>query len=89
MVGRAELPIDPDRRSTVDPIHPARHDDPFLIGLVPEHREALTAEVPEGSRIADDDVILVTFDELLALLRRRVLPIGPESGTGGPLLLMI
>jgi hypothetical protein len=82
MVGRVELPIDRDRRTTVDPIHPARHDDPFLIGVAPQNREAFTAEMAEVGRIADDDVILVTSDELLPLLRRRVLPVRPESGTG-------
>src|SRR5205085_4725174 len=39
----------------------------------------------EVGGIADDDVILVKFDVLLPLLRRRVLPMRPESGTGAGL----
>ena len=70
MVGRVELSIDADRRSAVD-LDPARHDDPFLTGLAPQHLEAFTAESAEGGGIADDDVILVKSDELLPLLRRR------------------
>ena len=41
--GRIELPIDPDRRSVAD-LDLARHDDPSLIGLAPQHLEAFTAE---------------------------------------------
>jgi hypothetical protein len=79
---RVELPIDPDRRSTFDPGSPACHGDAFLIGLAPQHCEAFVAEVAEEGRIKDDDVILVTFDVLQTLLRRRVWPMGPQSGTG-------
>jgi len=66
IIGRVELPIDADVSSAVDPGYPTRHDDPFLIGLDLQHREACAAEVAEEGRIIDDDdVILVTFDVLL------------------------
>ena len=78
IIGRVELPTDHYRYNTVDP---ARDDDPFLIGLAPEHRDAFTTEMAKEGRIDDDDVILVTVGILLPLLRRRVLPMRPESRT--------
>ena len=78
VIGRLELPIDPHRYNTVDP---ARDDDPFLIGLTPQHLEAFTTEMAKECRIDDDDVILVRVGILLPLLRRRVLPMRPESRT--------
>ena len=81
MIGRVEPPIDPDRRRAID-LDPARYDDPFLIGLAPQHLEAFAAEGAEGGGIADDDIILVKSDELLPLRRRRFSPICPESKTG-------
>jgi hypothetical protein len=70
MVGRVELPIDSDRRRAVD-LDPARYDELSLIGAAPQHLEAFAAEGAEVDGIADDDVILVKFDELLPLQRRR------------------
>ena len=66
MIGRIEPPIDPDRRVAID-LDAARYDDAFPIGLAPQHPEACAAEGAEGGGIADDDVILVKFDELLPL----------------------
>src|SRR5207302_2776396 len=77
-IGRVELPIDHHLYKTVDP---ARDDDPFLIGLAPQYREASTIEMAKECRIHNDDVILVTVGVILPLLRRCVLPMWPESGT--------
>jgi hypothetical protein len=42
IIGRVELPIDRYRYNTVDP---ARDDDPFLIGLAPQHRDAFATKM--------------------------------------------
>src|SRR5437868_13053262 len=81
MIGRVEPPIDPDRRATID-LDPARYGDRFPIRLAPQYLEACAAEGAEGGGIADDDIILVKFDELLPLHRGRGTPICPESKTG-------
>src|SRR5271156_2725056 len=55
--GRDELPID---RHLYDTVDPARDDDPFLIGLAAQYREAFTIDMAKECRIHNDDVILVT-----------------------------
>jgi hypothetical protein len=54
MIVRVEPPIDPNRRAAIN-LDPARYDDPFPIGLAPQHVEGCAVEGAEGGRIADDD----------------------------------